>query len=228
MKGKAVFGSILAVGDELVSGRVQNTTSYWASDRLFRTGYLVKEIVTVGDRVEEIAFHIKRLLELGEFLLVSGGLGPTEDDLTNEAVSKALGRPLVLFPEILERIRENEKEQGLSRSKLRERMAYLPEGAVPLSPDLSVAGYMLELGEKTLFCLPGVPSQFYSLFESRVLPFLLKKHPSGLEICSKRLKFFDLREAELNQAARKLTEEGIVFGFYPVFPEVHITITALE
>lgn len=221
-----VKGAILAIGDELLSGRVFNTTSFLAAERLYRAGYRILEIVTVGDEKSEIVFQLKRLLEKVDFLIVSGGLGPTEDDLTNEAVAEALSLKLVPRPEILSRIRENERAQRLKPNVLRDKMAYLPEGAEPLADDLAVAGYLLKYQGKPLFFLPGVPSQFGKLLEEKVLPQLFKLYPPREAVFTKTLRFFDLREAEINQAVKEIGAFGVEFGFYPVFPEVHLTITA--
>ena len=219
-------GAILAIGDELISGKVANTTSFWAAARLFEAGYEVFELLTVPDRKENIAFHLLRLLKETDFIIVSGGLGPTEDDLTNEAVAEALGLKLISRPEILSRIRENERAQGLPVNTLRDKMALLPGGAKPLSEDLSVAGYLLLYQGKPLFFLPGVPSQFRKLFSEKVLPYLKSRLPSGLVTVSLTLRFFDLREAEINRAVREIGISGVELGFYPVFPEVHLTVTA--
>ncbi len=219
-------GAIVAVGDELVSGRVANTTSFWAAGLLSRRGYRVLEILTVPDDREVIVFHLRRLLPQTDFLIVSGGLGPTEDDLTSEAAAEALGLRLVVNEEILSRIRENERAQGLPVNTLRDRMAHLPEGAKPLSEDLSIAGYFLEHRGKPLFFLPGVPSQFRELFEKKVLPYLEERFPPKDKVFTRTLRFFDLREAEINRAVKEVEISGVEFGFYPVFPEVHLTVSA--
>ncbi len=222
----AACGAILAVGDELVSGRVLNTTSFFAAERLSRLGYRILEMVNVGDDRGVIVFHLRRLLAEVNFLLVSGGLGPTEDDLTNEAAAEALGLPLEVNEAILSRIRENEREQGLAPNPLRDKMAYLPQGAEPLSRDLTVAGYVLRYQEKLLFFLPGVPSQFERLFVDRVVPTLLATFPPRERVCVRTLRFFDLREAEINQAVQEIGASGVEVGFYPVFPEVWVTLSA--
>ena len=219
-------GALLAVGDELLAGRVLNTTSFEAARILTSYGYRVVEMVSVGDEEEAIAHHLRRLLPQVEFLIVSGGLGPTEDDLTTESAARALELPLRLHQGILARIRENERAQGLSANPLREKMAYLPEGAEPLSPDLSVAGYFLRHRGKLLFFLPGIPEQFQRLLVDRVLPILLETFPPEEEVFTRTLRFFDLREAEINQAVREIKPSGVEVGFYPVFPEVWVTLTA--
>ncbi len=219
-------GVFLAIGDELVAGRVANTTSFWAAGLLSRRGYRLLEIVTVPDDREAIVFHLRRLFPQTDFLIASGGLGPTEDDLTSESVAEALGLRLVVHKGILARIRENEKAQGLPVNTLRDRMAHLPEGACPLSEDFTAAGYLLEHQGKPLFFLPGVPSQFRELFEKKVLPYLEEKFPPKETVFTRTLRFFDLREAEINRAVKKILGEGLEVGFYPVFPEVQLTLTA--
>ncbi|QJA06303.1 CinA family nicotinamide mononucleotide deamidase-related protein [Thermosulfurimonas marina] len=219
-----VRGALVAVGDELVSGRVLNTTSFEAARILSSYGYRILEMVSVGDEKEVIAYHLQRLLREVDFLVVSGGLGPTEDDLTVEAAARALGLPLRLHQGILVRIRENEKAQGLAENPLRDKMAYLPEGAEPLSRDLSVAGFFLRHQGKLLFFLPGIPEQFQRLLVDRALPILLEAFPPEEEVFVRTLRFFDLREAEINQAVRERDLSGVEVGFYPVFPEVRVTL----
>ncbi|RUM89293.1 MAG: hypothetical protein DSZ24_01600 [Thermodesulfatator sp.] len=219
-------GALLAVGDELLAGRVLNTTSYEAARLLSSYGYRVVEMVNVGDDEEAIVSHLRRLLTRTDFLLISGGLGPTEDDLTTEAAARALDLPLHLHQGILSRIRENERLQGLPENPLRHKMAYLPQGAEPLSRDLSVAGYFLRYQGKLLFFLPGIPEQFQRLLVDRVLPILLETWPPEEEVFTRTLRFFDLREAEINQAVREGGFSGVEVGFYPVFPEVQVVLTA--
>jgi len=203
--------ALLAIGNELVSGQVPNTTSFWAAERLIQNGYQLLEILTIGDDLKLIGEHLKRLLPRVDFLIVSGGLGPTEDDLTNEAVAQALGLPLVTHEKILKQIRENERRQGLPKNSLRDRMARLPQGAEPLSEDLTIAGYRLSFQGKWLYFLPGVPEQFRKLFSERVLPELRRRFPVEKRIFIRTLRFFDLREAELNRAIRELGFSDIEF-----------------
>ncbi len=224
-----MYGAILAIGDELTQGRVSNTTSFWAAHKLFITGYEIREIVTVPDDLALISVYLSRFLKEYNFVLVSGGLGPTTDDLTNEAVAKTLNLPLITNEEILSRIRKREKELGLPHNPLREKMAQLPEGAKLLTSEKAMAGYYLLLGEKIIFCLPGVPKEFNYLLETKVIPILKQYLPCDYVIYYTILKLFGLREADINIKLRKLEKDvNLNIGYYPVLPEIHLFISARD
>ncbi len=220
-------GAILAVGDELVQGRVINTTSFLAARRLFLLGYEIKEIVNVPDDLSLIKAYLSRFLEKYRFVLVSGGLGPTTDDLTNEAVAQTLGVPLETNQEMLARIRQREKELGLKPNPLRQRMALLPQGAVLLTKSKAMAGYYLKKGDQLLFCLPGVPEEFAYLLQDKVIPLLREHLPSDQAVEALVLKLFGLREADINLALQELEQgERLKIGYYPVLPEIHLALAS--
>ncbi|MCI5145666.1 MAG: damage-inducible protein CinA, partial [Candidatus Electrothrix sp. AR3] len=100
-----MIGEIIAIGDELTSGRITNTTSAFAARQLFQAGHEIYAMHTIGDTPQLIGEALKRAIRRVDFVLVTGGLGPTTDDLTNEAVAKALQRPATLNGQVLEQIR---------------------------------------------------------------------------------------------------------------------------
>ncbi len=219
-------GAILAIGNELIQGRVPNTTSFLAARWLFPHGYLIEEILTIPDDLKLIKFHLCRYLSQYAFVLLSGGLGPTTDDLTNEAVAEALGRRLVVQNEVLRRIKEWERNAGLPPNPLREKMAALPEGAILLTNEKAMAGYYLPLQGKVLFCLPGVPQEFEYLLKERVVPILKEYFPPKGVIKFKLFKLFGLREADVNLSLREVESlPGVTLGYYPVLPEIHLSVT---
>ena len=219
-------GAILAVGNELIRGQVFNTTSFWAARELLARGYTVKEILTVPDEKDLIVKRLKEFLEAYNFCLVSGGLGPTTDDITNEAVAAALGRPLVVNEEMVRRIKEREQALNIPHNPLRLRMAELPEGAVLLTNERAMAGYYLKIGEKILFCLPGVPQEFRHLLKTRVLALLEDFLPPSEVIRHRLFKFFGLREADINLKLKEIEEAfpEVSLGYYPVLPEIHVSV----
>ena len=219
-------GAILAVGNELVEGRVQNTTSFWAARRLLAQGYEVKEILTVPDEPSLIASRLKDFLARYRFVILSGGLGPTTDDVTSEAVAKALGRPLVTNEELAARIRAFEEAQNLEPNPLRLRMARLPAGAKPLTNEKAMAGYYLKLEKQIIFCLPGVPREFKHLLKTRVLPLLEENLPVSQVVRFRLYKLFGLREADVNLKLKELEEKfpEVTLGYYPVLPEIHVSV----
>ena len=218
-------GAILAVGNELVQGRVFNTNSFLAARELLLHGYEVREILTVPDDLSLIEARLRDFLSRYLFCLVSGGLGPTTDDITNEAVARALGKPLVTNEEMVRRIKERERAQNLPHNPLRLRMAELPEGARLLTNTRAMAGYYLEFEGKLLFCLPGVPQEFEYLLKKKVLPLLEEKLPAGVVVISRLYKIFGLREADINLKLKDLEKmPEVTIGYYPVLPEIHVSV----
>ncbi|NDY41792.1 CinA family nicotinamide mononucleotide deamidase-related protein [Dissulfurirhabdus thermomarina] len=218
-------GEILAIGDELLAGRVVNTTSSLAAERLLASGHTVTRITTVGDDPAAITECLRGALRRAEFLLVSGGLGPTSDDITNEVVAQALGRPLVCYPDVLDRIRESEAEGG---GPIGEKMAWLPEGAEVLNPEGRAAGYVLEHAGVPIFFLPGVPDQLEDHLVHRVLPRLARLDHRRLHVRSRTFRLFGLSETEVNGRLRDREREDphLSIGYYPNFPEVFVVVTA--
>lgn len=217
--------ALIFIGDELIYGAINNTNSIVAGRILTSYGFEIGEIITLPDNIDVIADYLKALTKKYDFLIISGGLGPTDDDLTNLAVTKAFNLKLREHPEILSAI-YSAKEYKLSQ-KLAKKMALLPEGATPLSKDFSSAGYLLEIENKPLFFLPGVPHQFENLLNTEVIPKLLNLNAETKEQIIKTLRFFDLNETDLNQFINTFPDEilsSIKIGYYPVFPEVKLIL----
>ena len=176
-----MFAEILTIGDELLTGNTVDSNSAFIAKKLTEKGYWVRRKTTVGDDVEEIKTVIQEILSRKpEVLVISGGLGPTHDDVTMLAVAKALGRELVLCEECLERIKNFYRElyeKGLiddpQLNEARKKMAYLPEGAQPLENTEGAApGAYIEHGGVKIFVLPGMPREMKAMLEKEVLPRL--------------------------------------------------------
>jgi len=218
-------GALVFIGDELLSGEVSNLNAEVAIGELTGNGFEVGEVLAIPDQIEVIASHLRRIVEEYQFLICSGGLGPTDDDLTNQAVSKALGLPLEKNKEFSQAISSSPAFAKVQ--ELAQKMALLPKGAVPLSKDLSCAGYYLLVSEKLLFFLPGVPHQFNQLLKEEVIPLLLKKFGEASKKYTLVFRFFDLEEAELNRFLRNFEFKGKA-GYYPEFPELRLVLRLIE
>ncbi len=214
-------GALLFIGNELISGIIENVNSNVATKELASYGFEIEQIITIPDKIDLIIESLKNLFKKYEFLIISGGLGPTDDDITNLAVAKAFKLQLKEHPEFIKAIKNSSEYKN--SQELAIKMAILPEGAIPLSKDFSSAGYLLEIKGKQLFFLPGVPSQFSQLLKEEVIPCLLKKFKNVKRYYIKTLRFFDVNETDLNQIVK---EEGwdIKIGYYPVFPEVKLIL----
>jgi len=176
-----MLAEILTVGDELLTGNTVDSNSAFMARGLTRRGYCVRRITTVGDDVFEIEKAVREALHRQpEVLVISGGLGPTHDDVTILGVAKALGRKLVLCEKCLRRIREfyrNLYEKGLvddpTINEARKKMAYLPEGAQPLENPVGAApGAYIEHQGIRIFVLPGMPREMKAMWRLEVLPKL--------------------------------------------------------
>ncbi len=221
-----MHGEIIAIGDELISGKVLNTTCGFVANRLFCSGYLIDKITFIGDDLDAIRRTILSAIESSEYVIITGGLGPTSDDITNEAVAKALGRHLVLNKAIWGKIKEAEQHLGRPLP-LWEKLAWLPDGAEVLNPEGHSAGYLLIHQDIPFFFLPGVPEQLENQMVQQVLPRLKVLLAQGLEVRQQTFKVFGLSETEINLLFKDLesSQDGLSIGYYPNSPEVNVTVT---
>jgi len=185
MKGRLqTLFDIISVGYELLDGRVLNTNANWLAKQISGLGGKVCRIITVGDEVDEISSAVKNSIRRKvDWIITSGGLGPTYDDVTLQGVAKAVRRKLVLSRKAVEMIRrryEKLAEEGVVDSPEltppRLKMAMLPRGAKPLENDVGTApGVLLKVGRTRIVCLPGVPSELEAIFLKHVKPLLEKR-----------------------------------------------------
>jgi nicotinamide-nucleotide amidase len=221
-----MIGEIIAVGDELTTGRVVNSTSAFAARELFLAGHEVTAMHTVGDAPALIGNTLRRAVRRAEFVIVTGGLGPTTDDLTNEAAAAALHRPPTLNQELLAKIRAQPWDDTCQQRDL-EKLAWLPEGAEVLSLDARMCGHLLVHDMVPVFFLPGVPGQAVKLLTESVLP-RLARWPGGVgtPVRMRLYRTVGLPECEINRRLLALEQEGRVsIGYYPVDGEVHVSLT---
>ncbi len=226
-----MIGEIIAIGDELVSGRILNTTSSFAASRLFSAGHLVRKITIVGDDPKIIRETLLEAITKNEFVIVSGGLGPTTDDITNESVSKALGLPLEKNSQVEKQIKEMEARFGEhAPDQFKRKLIMLPKGAKVLNPNGHAAGYELNYSGVYLFFLPGVPEQLHTHLIERVLPRLNDLDKDRPYVFQQVFKLFGLTETEINMRLEEMpvSNRHVKFGYYPVFPEVHVSITVTD
>jgi nicotinamide-nucleotide amidase len=221
-----MLSALLCIGHELIYGRVVNENAKVAGEALQAYGFKLGEVVVVPDDIPLIVKALKRLVDEYDFIIVSGGLGPTDDDLTVLAASQAFDLELEERAEVLLALQKN-REYAKSFEVAR-KLALLPKGSILLSQDLTMAGFKLLVKEKPIFFLPGVPSQFEALLKNKVLPELLNiKAEVRSELAI--LKFFDLNETDLNSFLQNTLGDEIKeleIGYYPEGPEVKLILQA--
>lgn len=172
---------IMAIGNELLLGQVQDSNAHWLAKKIVGMGGQVRRLVVVGDEPQAIIQEIHGALAWNPALIITtGGLGPTADDLTLAAVASATARPLTLHPQALKMVEERYSylaAQGFvsdpSLTPARKKMAYLPQGADPLANSVGTApGCLLRLDPTILVSLPGVPGEMMAIWEESLLPVL--------------------------------------------------------
>ena len=222
-----IYGELITVGDELLSGRTVNNNAAHMGHHLRLAGFQIRWTTVVGDREEDIVAALQRAMERAPFVLVTGGLGPTEDDRTNAAVATALGRPLHRDPESWQVITNHLKKHNIPMTQPIAKMAELPKGARRIDLTRPRAGYYISHADKPLFFLPGVPEEMADMLETFVLPTLKERFPEPFTIRSQILRIFGLRESEIAERLAELEKKysTVGFGYFPHFPENHLSLT---
>jgi nicotinamide-nucleotide amidase len=222
-----MYGEIITIGDELISGRVVDLNAWYAAGRLTATGLRVIRVTTVGDYQESISKALQKALGESQFVIITGGLGSTSDDITNEIAASALNRPLCLDEEMYEQIRTYVSARGMKMSRAFEKMAWMPEDSKILCPKENVCGFSLVENKVRLYFLPGVPEQMRYLMDEVVIPDLLLHCTALPALKHKVLKLYGLNEPSIAERLRDLPEKSgnVILGFYPRFPENHITLS---
>ncbi|MGY3837415.1 competence/damage-inducible protein A [Bacillus atrophaeus] len=189
---------IVAVGSELLLGQIANTNAQFISKELAEIGINVFYHTAVGDNPERLKQVIRIAEERSDFIIFSGGLGPTKDDLTKETIANVLGRPLVLDDEAFQSIEDYFKKTKRTMSPNNRKQALVIEGSDVLANKFGMAPGMLTEHEARLYMLlPGPPSELHPMFENEAKPLLLEKLGSNEKIVSTVLRFFGIGESQL-------------------------------
>jgi nicotinamide-nucleotide amidase len=222
-----MHGEIIATGTELITGQVADCNARYAARRLDEAGLAVTRITTVGDRAPLIREILEQSLSRSQFIIITGGLGPTEDDVTLPAAALALDRRLVVNEGLLDRIRRCLGERQIPWEDRYASLALIPEGAQLLDPGGMACGFAVKHREVRLFFLPGVPQEMCSLFDDFVLPALVAWADPKEYWVRRTLRFFGISEAQLQGIIHRLPDfqQGVTAGFYPHFPEIHLSLT---
>ncbi len=200
--------SIVTIGNELLAGCTTNTNASYLCSRLLSVGIPVVSSYTVGDETGEIVRALKRAVDDAGIVIATGGLGPTDDDLTREAFAKFLNSKLQTDSALLEGIRRFFAERELQMPEKNARQAYIPAGAEPIENPLGTApGICARMKEKILFALPGVPIEMKQMFEESVLP-ILEKQGGGQFTVVRKVRCFGAGESAIAEKLGNLMERG--------------------
>ncbi len=199
---------IMSCGSELVTGQCVDTNSAWLSAQLTPLGVHVVEHVTVGDDQARLTSAIRRALENAELVILTGGLGPTLDDITRDALASALDKPLVESAEALKQIRAFYDRWQRPMPESNRRQALIPQGcAVIPNPRGTAPGIRFVDGNRRLYAFPGIPAEMQAMFRAEVLP-QFDTGTGGARIESARLLCFGISEAKLGENLSDIMQRG--------------------
>jgi nicotinamide-nucleotide amidase len=208
---------IIAVGSELLTPDSIDTNSLFLTQRLNEAGWQVHLKTVVGDDREDIAGVLRAALERSSLILFSGGLGPTEDDVTRTAVSAALNRPLSSDSGVLEEMRKKFAARGFIMTKINERQSEVMQGAEVLDNPMGTApGQWIEQSGRYIVLLPGPPRELKSMFDERVLP-KIRRLGGGMRLACRSFHVTGITESELDSQ---------IAPIYTEYPSVRTTVLA--
>ncbi len=219
---------IITVGSELTTGLIADSNSQHISKRLGEEGYICSRQVSVPDDVNAVADALNEAVDSSDGAIVTGGLGPTADDVTREAVSKAFDLKLILMDHLKDKVASwYGRIEGIPKCVYKQ--AYIPEGAIEIPATAgSAAGFYLEVKSKPVLVLPGVPSEMAEMLE-RALPLLKNKWISGPVRFLKTLKTSARSEAQLEGLLGELLHRNAVeIGVMARPGEIELQIRALS
>ncbi|MBP7050086.1 MAG: competence/damage-inducible protein A [Phycisphaerae bacterium] len=188
---------IVSIGNELLNGKTVDTNAAYIAGRLRSIGVPVVGACTVGDKEPAIRHKLAQALEEADVLLITGGLGPTDDDLTRQAIAGLLGVDLVLHEDLLEALRQFFDRRGVQMPQRNAIQAHVPRGATAITNERGTApGIRAELGDKILYVMPGVPNEMEHMLDAFILPEL-RQLCVGQAICARRLRCFGAGESKI-------------------------------
>lgn len=196
---------IITTGTELLLGQIINTNAPYLAQRLNELGFNVLFQSTVGDNRQRMAEVLKAALSRADIVITSGGLGPTQGDITKEVAADVLGLPMFLHEPSVRRIKEFFAARASKMSDSNLRQAMMAKGAIVLDNDLGTApGAVIENNTKTVIHLPGPPHELEGMFETAVVPYLKEKFGLQGVILSRVLKTFQISESLLEDEIKDL------------------------
>ncbi len=192
---------LISIGTELLLGEIVDTNSSYLAGRLVALGIDCLHMATVGDNLERAVETIERALTRADLVVCTGGLGPTEDDLTREAISAALGETPALDPTLLRELEAWFGGRGVAMPERNRKQAWLIPSARPLANPLGTApGWSVEQGGRRIIAMPGVPSEMTRMWEVEVEPTLI----AGMTLRTRTLKLLGIGESAVEEALGEL------------------------
>ena len=218
---------IISIGTELLLGRIVNTNAPFISQRLAEIGIDVYFQISTGDNPHRLADTFREALKRSDIVISSGGLGPTVDDVTAQAVSTVTNRKLILDKPTLRKIQALFRARNWQMSDGNERQAYVPKGSTIIPNNNGTApGMIVKMNEKLIICLPGPPREMEPMMIGRVLPYLKKLSGRHSVLRSRTIKIANMSESSVNSIVKDMLElkPPTTVGIYAKLREVNLVI----
>src|SRR3990170_1577193 len=200
---------IVSVGSERLLGQIVDTNSAVIGRHLAAIGLDLYYKTTVGDNLNRLTAVLCQALARSEVVITTGGIGPTADDVTREAVAAATGRELEFSEHLMAQIEAFFRARGFKLSPSNRRQAFIPRGAIPIENPVGTApAFVVEVGERCVITLPGVPREMEHLLVTRVLPHLRERYGLKGEIRLRVLKVVGLGESRIGELLADFMEKG--------------------
>jgi len=221
---------IVTIGSELLLGQIIDTNASYLARELNLIGLNIAFHTTVGDTYTQIKDVLSQAVDRSDLVITTGGIGPTEDDLTREAIADVVGVPLVFKQELMDQIEAIFKRSGFTMPENNRKQAFIPEGGIPIPNKVGTApGFIAEKGSKVIIALPGVPKELKYLIRKEVVPYLKKRfHLDQAMITSRVLKVTGIGESKVDSRIHDLINDNSnpAVGILASPSDISIRITA--
>jgi nicotinamide-nucleotide amidase len=222
-----MIAEILSTGDEVMLGDLVDTNSAFLCDRLKQMGIRVSQITARGDDVDAIKTTILNISRRAHICLVTGGLGPTRDDITAQACAGASGEALTLNPKALASMKAYFDRRGFDLTQDNEKQAWLPASAeVLVNCHGTAPGFVFHLHQCRFYCMPGVPSEMKQMMETLVKPRIIATFGLAARLHILRFTVFGLHESRVGVLLKEFNDRfpGIRLGFRASFPIIEVKL----
>ncbi|MFW6390051.1 MAG: competence/damage-inducible protein A [Halanaerobiales bacterium] len=222
-----MIAEIVSVGTELLLGDIVDTNSQYIAKKLTQYGYDINFISSVGDNKERLTQVLETAFKRSDMVITTGGIGPTDDDITRDIISNVTDKPLIQSQDILKNLEDFFKKRGYRMPENNKKLALLPEGAVALKNTQGTApGILIENKGKIIISLPGVPREMKDILNNEVIPKVLSKNKEIIK--SRVLNFFKIGESSLEEKIKDIldAQTNPTIALYAGNGEVKIRITA--
>lgn len=220
--------SILTVGDEILIGQIVDTNSAWMGQQLNLAGARVETVISVGDTMAAIHTGLREAMEQADVILMTGGLGPTKDDITKKALAEYMGVDMIFHDPTFERIKKMFEVWARPMNEAHRLQCYMPANAEILTNKMGTApGMWMEYEGKVIVSMPGVPYEMQYLMEHEVLPKLKQRFP-GQPIAHRTILTVGEGESHIAEKLEDFEEglpEGFKLAYLPHIAQVRLRIT---